>query len=77
MILAISAEPSAIPPNPNIAATIAIIKKITISRIIIVGCLISSNEITVVTILEQKIINNLTGKMLSFIKSSTVNPIFY
>lgn len=30
-----SADPSAIPPKPKMAATIAMIKKITISRIII------------------------------------------
>jgi len=35
MIFAISAAPEAIPPNPKMAATIAIIKKITIKRTII------------------------------------------
>jgi|TARA_B100000700_G_C14925623_1_gene799282 hypothetical protein len=35
MILAISVAPEAIPPNPKIAATIAMIRKITIKRIII------------------------------------------
>ncbi len=35
MIFAISVAPEAIPPNPKIAATIAIIRKITIKRIII------------------------------------------
>jgi len=34
MIFAISAEPSAMPPNPKMAATIAMIRKMTISRII-------------------------------------------
>lgn len=34
MILAISADPSAMPPNPKMAATIAIIRKMTIRRII-------------------------------------------
>lgn len=41
MIFAISAKPSAIPPKPKTAATRAIIKKITIRRIIIVVFLIS------------------------------------
>ena len=35
MILAISVAPEAIPPKPKIAATIAMIRKITIKRIII------------------------------------------
>lgn len=35
MILAMSAAPSAIPPNPKIAAMIAIMRKITINRTII------------------------------------------
>ena len=36
-----SAKPSAIPPKPKIAATKAMIKKITIKRIIILDFLIS------------------------------------
>ena len=36
-----SAKPSAIPPKPKIAATKAMIKKITIKRIIILEFLIS------------------------------------
>jgi len=31
-ILAIEAAPAAIPPNPNIAATIAMIRKVTVQR---------------------------------------------
>jgi hypothetical protein len=45
MICAISAAPSAIPPNPKIAAIIAIIKKITIKRIITVGLVVSDSKL--------------------------------
>ena len=37
MILAISAAPEAIPPNPKIAAITAIIKKVNVQRNILLG----------------------------------------
>ena len=36
-ILAMEAAPAAIPPNPNIAAIMAMIKKVTVQRNIVVG----------------------------------------
>mgnify|MGYP003655502518 CR=1 FL=1 len=55
-----SAKPSAIPPKPKIAATKAMIRKITIKRIIIL--------ITVGVEPRQKIINTLTAELLRNLK---------
>ena len=55
-----SADPAAMPPNPKTAATKAMIKKITISRIIMNSLLVRCSEITVPLFSKQKIINNLT-----------------
>jgi len=59
-----AAEPSAIPPNPKTAATRAMIRKITISRIIMSSMLVRCNEITLPHFYTQKIINNLTKHLL-------------